>query len=199
RPPHPRADGRIGRARPGSVLGLQPTALDIVIVAYRSRALVEACLESVRQHPARAGATVTVVDNASHDGTAELIGRAFPEVRLIESGSNLGFAAANNIAIRETSSPYVLALNPDTRMTPGALDRLLALMDEHPEIGICGCRLEREDGTFDHASRRSFPTVTGALGHFLGVGRRPWAPKVLAQYRAPDVEAGPVDAVNGAF
>jgi len=178
---------------------VHPTALDVVVVAYRSRELVEACLESLRRNPPRAGVTITVVDNDSRDGTVERVGRAFPDVRVIESGANIGFGAANNIAIRETSSPYVLALNPDTRMTPGTLDRLLALMDEQPEVGICGCRLEREDGTFDHASRRSFPTVAGALGHFLGVGRRSWSPKALAQYRAPGVEAGPVDAVNGAL
>jgi N-acetylglucosaminyl-diphospho-decaprenol L-rhamnosyltransferase len=177
---------------------VQP-ALDVVVVAYRSRDLVEACLESLRQHPPAGGATVTVVDNDSGDGTAELIRRSFPDVRVIEPGANIGFGAANNLAFRATSSPYVLALNPDTRMTPGTLDRLLALMDEQPEIGICGCRLERADGTFDHASRRSFPTVAGALGHFLVIGRRAWAPKALTQYRAPDVEAGPVDAVNGAF
>jgi len=93
----------------------------------------------------------------------------------------------------------VLALNPDTRLTPGVLDPLLMLMDERPDIGICGCRLVREDGTFDHASRRSFPTILGSLGHFLRIGRSERAPRALAQYRAPDVERGPVDAVNGAF
>jgi GT2 family glycosyltransferase len=72
-------------------------------------------------------------------------------------------------------------------------------MDARPEIGICGCRLERTDGTFDHAARRSFPTPLSALGHFTGLGRRPGASGRLAAYRAPDVEGGPVDAVNGAF
>jgi hypothetical protein len=72
-------------------------------------------------------------------------------------------------------------------------------MDERPEIGISGPRLEQEDGTFDHASRRSFPTPLSALGHFTGVGRRRGASGALADYRAPQVEAGPVDAVNGAF
>jgi N-acetylglucosaminyl-diphospho-decaprenol L-rhamnosyltransferase len=72
-------------------------------------------------------------------------------------------------------------------------------MEERPEVGICGCRLVREDGTFDHAAKRSFPTPLGALAHFTGVGRAAWAPRALSQYRAPDVEEGPVDAVNGAF
>ena len=93
----------------------------------------------------------------------------------------------------------MLALNPDTRVLPGALDVLLRVPDEHPEVAVCGPRLVREDGTFDHAAKRSFPTIAGALGHFLRVGRSARAPRRLAQYRAPEVEAGPVDAVNGAF
>ena len=71
-------------------------------------------------------------------------------------------------------------------------------MAEHDDVGICGCRLELEDGTFDHAAKRSFPTPVSALGHFVGIGRRR-ATGRLAAYRAPAVEAGPVDAVNGAF
>ena len=92
----------------------------------------------------------------------------------------------------------MLCLNPDTRVTPGALDRLLDLMEEHPEVGISGCRLELETGAFDYAAKRSFPTPLSALGHFTGLGRRRES-GVLAAYRAPEVESGPVDAVNGAF
>ncbi len=154
------------------------------------------CLESLEEH---APASVTVVDNASADGTLELLRERFPAVRAIANGENRGFAAATNQGIREGSERYVLALNPDTRLTKGALDQLAAVLDDRPEVGICGPRLVRDDGSFDHAARRSFPTVTGALGHFLAVGRHPRAPGRLAQYRAPAVEAGPVDAVNGAF
>jgi GT2 family glycosyltransferase len=140
-----------------------------------------------------------VVDNASRDGTVEMVRNEFPEVELVVSDRNLGFSAANNLAIRQGSGRFVLALNPDTRLTPGALDHLVELMEREPGIGICGCRLELEDGTFDHASKRSFPTVLGALGHFTGIGRRAGARATFAQYRAPAVEAGSVDAVNGAF
>jgi N-acetylglucosaminyl-diphospho-decaprenol L-rhamnosyltransferase len=170
-------------------------SLDVVIVSYRSRELLRDCLGSLRAHPPAALGQVTVVDNDSRDGTVELVAADFPEVRLIAAERNLGFSAANNRAIRGGRSDYVLALNPDTRVTEGSLDRLVELMDARPDIGICGCRLELEDGSVDHAAKRSFPTIAGALGHFTGVGRR----GALAQYRAPDVEAGPVDAVNGAF
>jgi GT2 family glycosyltransferase len=162
--------------------------LDIVIVSYRSRELLRDCLASLRDYAPGHG--VTVVDNDSRDGTVEMVEGEFPGVRLIANGENLGFGKATNEGIRGGDSTYVLALNPDTRVTEGALDRLLELMDERPEIGICGCRLELEDGTLDHAAKRSFPTVLGAIGHFAGA---------RTQCRAPGVDSGPVDAVNGAF
>ena len=141
---------------------------------------------------------IHVIDNDSQDETAELVREEFPHVRLTASDRNLGFARATNLGIRAGSAPYVLALNPDTRVPEGVLERLIEVMESRPEIGISGPRLEKEDGTIDHAGRRSFPTITSALGHFSGVGRRMKAGK-LAAYRAPEVESGPVDAVNGAF
>jgi len=174
-------------------------ALDVVIVAYRSQELLRDCLSSLRAFPPARGAHIWVVDNASGDGTAELVQREFPEVELIASSENLGFSRANNVAIRRGEAPYVLALNPDTRITEGALDQMVELMESNGKIGISGCRLELPDHTFDHAARRSFPTPIGALAHFTGVGRSRRAPNRLAQYRAPTVESGPVDAVNGAF
>ena len=173
--------------------------LDVVIVAYRCEVLLRDCLASLRAFAPGGGLTIHVVDNASRDGTAEMVRREFAEVELTESGENLGFSRANNLAIRAGSAPWVLVLNPDTELTAGALDSLLALAEAHPEVGILGPRLERPDGVFDHAARRSFPTPLSALGHFTGVGRRASASGSLAAYRAPEVEAGPVDAVNGAF
>lgn len=173
-------------------------ALDVVIVSYRSRELLRDCLEALRAHPPRALSQVSVVDNDSRDGTVEMVAADFPEVELFAAERNLGFSSANNRAIRAGSAAYVLALNPDTRVTEGSLDRLVELMDARPEVGICGCRLELDDGSFDHAAKRSFPTIAGALGHFTGVGRRA-REGALSQYRAPGVEAGPVDAINGAF
>jgi N-acetylglucosaminyl-diphospho-decaprenol L-rhamnosyltransferase len=173
--------------------------LDVAIVSYRCRDHLRACLASLRSHPPSRAVGVHVVDNGSRDGTAEMVRSEFPHVRLTAAAENLGFSAATNLAIRSGDAEYVLALNPDTRVTNGALEALLALMDERPEVGICGCRLELEDGSLDHAAKRSFPTPLSALGHFTGIGRRADARGRLAAYRAPDVEAGPVDAVNGAF
>jgi GT2 family glycosyltransferase len=169
--------------------------MDVVVVSYRCEPMLRDCLESLRQH-SNGQINVHVVDNASRDGTAEMVAREFPEFQLTASERNLGFGAANNVAIRAGSAPYVLCLNPDTRITEGALDQMMEVMDRRM-VGICGPRLELEDGSFDHAAKRSFPTPLSALGHFTGVGRRRGS-GALAAYRAPEVDAGPVDAVNGA-
>jgi N-acetylglucosaminyl-diphospho-decaprenol L-rhamnosyltransferase len=177
---------------------MSENGLDVVVVSYRCEDLLRRCLASLRQHPPSRAMRVQVVDNASGDGTAEMVVSEFPAVELTVNPSNLGFSAANNLALRRGEAEYALVLNPDTRLTPGALDALLELMDSRPDVGMCGPRLERPDGSFDHASRRAFPTPLSALGHFSGVGRR-LGSGPLAAYRAPDVERGPVDAINGAF
>ena len=174
-------------------------ALDVVIVSYRSRELLRGCLEALRSHPSSGPMSVVVVDNASGDGTVEMIERDFGEVDLVPSSENLGFAVATNLGARRGNAPFLLALNPDTAVTDGALDAVISVLESHPEVAVAGPRLERPDGSLDHAARRSFPTPLSALGHFTGVGRRENASGRLAAYRAPEVESGPVDAVNGAF
>lgn len=173
-------------------------ALDIVIVSYRGGALLRRCLSSLREHAAGPSTTVTVVDNASGDGTAEMVATEFPEVRLLRQKRNLGFARAQNIGIRAGTGAAVLVLNPDTEIEAGTLLPLLEVLADDPAVGCVGPALVREDGSFDHAARRSFPTPLSSLGHFSGIGRRVGSGP-LAAYRAPEVERGPVDAVNGAF
>jgi GT2 family glycosyltransferase len=173
-------------------------SLNIVVVSYRSRELLRDCLVSIREHLPRCPVAVHVVENASRDGTVEMVGREFPDVQLTAAERNLGFSKANNLAIAQGHAPYVLTLNPDTQLDADTLDILLDLMEREPSIAVSGPRLVRPDGSLDHAGKRSFPTPVSALGHFLGMGRRVRTGP-LADYRAPDVERGPVDAVNGAF
>jgi hypothetical protein len=178
--------------------------LDVVVVSSTgARELLRACLRSLRAHPLTTGEMrVHVVDNASTDGTPEMVREEFPEVVLHALDYNSGFCVANNLVLRTSRAPFALALNPDTEVSAGALDHMLDVMRSRPDVGMSSCRLVKPDGTLDHAAKRSFPTPVGALAHFVGVGRRKRAPRWLAQYRAPELgeyEAGPVDAVNGAF
>ena len=177
--------------------------LDVIIVsANGGREVLRTCLLSLQANPPRlASMRVHVVDNGSADGTVEMVKLDFPWVNLDALDWNAGFSAANNRVISRTDSWLVLLLNPDTEVREDALDGCIAAIERGPEIGVVGCRLVKPDGTFDHAAKRSFPTMTGALGHFVGVGRK-LTHGPLAQYRAPslgELHSGPVDAVNGAF
>jgi N-acetylglucosaminyl-diphospho-decaprenol L-rhamnosyltransferase len=176
--------------------------LEIVIVSHGAAGLLRRCLESLRAHPpATASMTVTVVDSGSPDSTPEMVAAEFPEVTLHRE-ANVGFSAANNLALRDSSAEFVLLLNPDTEVYAGTLDAGLARLGADPEIGMVGVKLVTESGELDHACKRSFPTPLSALAHFTGIGRRAGASGALSQYRATvlgDDEAGEVDAVNGAF
>jgi N-acetylglucosaminyl-diphospho-decaprenol L-rhamnosyltransferase len=145
---------------------------------------------------------ITVVDSGSGDQTPAVAEREFPAVEVIRCERNVGFSAANNLALAETDSAAVLLLNPDTEVRDGTLDRCLDRLAAEPPVGIVGAKLVLLSGELDHASKRSFPTPLSALAHFSGLGRRERASSRLGQYRAPHLEedeAGEVDAVNGAF
>jgi N-acetylglucosaminyl-diphospho-decaprenol L-rhamnosyltransferase len=175
--------------------------LDVVVVSHGAEELLRRCLRSLEEHPAAGETRVTVVDSGSPDGAPEMVEREFPAVRLIRR-PNIGFSAANNLALRESSAEAVLLLNPDTEVYAGTLDAALARLRSEERIGMVGVKLLTENGELDHACKRSFPTPLSALAHFTGIGRGDGASAALGQYRAThleDDEPGEVDAVNGAF
>ncbi|HXE80670.1 MAG TPA: glycosyltransferase family 2 protein [Vicinamibacterales bacterium] len=113
----------------------------IVIVSWNARADLERCLRSLTAAPPARPHTIAVVDNASEDGSAEMVARMFPSIRLIRSGENLGFARANNLAIRGLEGDPILLLNPDTVVPPGAIDELVDYLERHPDAAAVGPRL----------------------------------------------------------
>jgi N-acetylglucosaminyl-diphospho-decaprenol L-rhamnosyltransferase len=178
--------------------------LDIIVVTSAgARELLRDCLDSLRRNPLRtAPSRIHLTDNASADGTAEMVRSAYSEVELAVLPTDRGFPYANNHWIARTEAPLVLLLNPDTVLTESAVDRMVEVIQERPRVAAAGCRLVLRDGTFDHAAKRSFPTPLAAVAHFMGLGARPGASHRLAQYRAPEVAeegSGEVDSVNGAF
>ena len=120
--------------------------LAIIIVTYNSRSEIDGCLDSLVRHRPAVEHEIVVVDNASPDGTAEHLRRTWPTVRLLEAGANVGFAAANNMGIRQTTSELVLLLNPDTSVTRGAIDRLVAALDANRDTAVAGPRVVNGDG-----------------------------------------------------
>ena len=130
------------------------TELSIIVVSYNARDYLERCLGSV----AGRGYEVIVVDNASTDGSAELVRGRFPDVRLIELPENRGFGAGNNAGMRVASGRWFLLLNSDAWPVGNAVEELVAFGDRHPGIGIAGPRLRSTNGSLQR-SVRGFPTV----------------------------------------
>jgi len=144
--------------------------LSIVIVNWNTRERLAGCLESIRADPPESGCEVIVVDNASSDGSAEMVGERFPEVILIENAENLGYAKGNNQAIERSGGKYILLLNPDTELRSGALDVLIRFARNHPDVAAVGCRLVGQDGTVQK-SCRSFPRPLPILFEYLRLSR----------------------------
>lgn len=179
--------------------------LAVVVVNYNVRDLLRACLRSVLRASSAWSTEIWVVDCGSSDRSTAMVRDEFPEVRLIETG-NVGYARGNNLALRSIAAGggarYVLLLNPDTEIPPGALSEMLALMDERAEVGASGPRLVLPDGSLDLACRRGFPTPLVSLYHFSGLSRRfPRSPR-FARYNLtflPENAVTEVDSVVGAF
>ena len=133
--------------------------VDIVIVSYNTKGYLEACLRSLHEHPPTVRHTTTVVDNASRDGSAEMVRRGWPDVRLIHTGDNLGFARANNLGIRATHGTFILLLNSDTVVSPGAIDGLVDRLTSTPDTAAVGPRLIDGAGNVE----LSFGPMMGAL------------------------------------
>ncbi len=121
--------------------------LSVLIVNYKARAELQKCLRSLYENTRARPMEVIVVDNASDDGSVEMLARDFPEVKGIASQENLGFARANNVAMREAQGRFHLLLNNDTIVRPGAVDIMLELMKKRHDVGAVGPLLRNEDGT----------------------------------------------------
>jgi len=122
-------------------------ALSIIIVSFNTKNLLQACLESVFQQTKDIKFEVIVVDNASTDGSPEMVKKKFPQVELIKNQKNLGFAQANNQALRRAKGDYFLLLNSDTKIKNNALKKLVALAEEKKNLGMAGPKLLNPDGT----------------------------------------------------
>lgn len=179
----------------------------ILIVSWNVRELLRACLRSLQHYPATSHEQrIVVVDNASGDGTPEMLQRDFPEVWVVANAANRGFTGGNNDGLREIgaritgdAAPLVLLLNPDTEVTSGALDALLASAEAHPKAGVIGPQLRYPDGSVQ-SSRRRFPTFWTAL--FESTWLQPIGPRrLLDRYYVRDCrddEVCEVDWVVGA-
>lgn len=187
--------------------------LGVVIVHYRTPALLRDCLVSLRESLLTTAPRVVVVDNASGDGSPEMVRGDFPEVELIVQPRNRGYAHANNLGLRRLgfrddgraapdAPEQVLLLNPDTLLPPDALAQMMQFVDTHPAVGAAGPRLLRPDGSLDRACRRSFPTPEISFYRLTGLSQLFPQNRRFGRYNLTyikDNESVEVDSVVGAF
>lgn len=179
-----------------------PNTLGIVIVSFNTRDLLGPCLASVQSEvrPSALDATVWLVDNASSDGSAEFVARAFPDVRIAALDRNVGFAAANNVLLNrwigdlQSCPDWVLLLNPDTELQPGALGALIQALVDEPGAGLAGPHLLYPDGRFQHGAFQ-FPGLGQTLLDLFPVARL-YDTRLNGRYPRARYEAGMPFAVD---
>ncbi|HNS19971.1 MAG TPA: glycosyltransferase family 2 protein [Sedimentisphaerales bacterium] len=175
--------------------------VSISIVNYNAKEYLEQCLQSLFATGCRFPIEVIVVDNHSQDGSGQLVKEQFPTVTLIQSDNNEGFIKANNRGLRASRGEYVLSLNNDTVVRPGALDALVDFMDSHPESGACGPKVLNPNGSLQKQCRRGFPTPMSAIYYFLRLHKLFPRNKRFGHYVMshlhPD-EMGEIDSLSGA-
>jgi GT2 family glycosyltransferase len=169
----------------------------VLIVSYNTRERTLDCVRSVLAHPPAPATEIVVVDNDSADGSADALELEFPSVAVLRSGGNLGFARAVNLGARASTAEYLLLLNPDTVVLPGALPALLAFARARPEHGVYGGRTFREDGELDPSSCWGAPSLWSLACFALGLstafaGSAVFDPESLGRWQRDTVREVPI-------
>ncbi|HVC35772.1 MAG TPA: glycosyltransferase family 2 protein [Chloroflexota bacterium] len=171
--------------------------LSIVVVSWNTRELLRNCLTSIDRTIDGIQYEVLVVDNASTDGSAEMVARDYPDTRLIRNRDNRGFARANNQAMRVAQGRHLLLLNSDAALLPGAASTLVSFMETHPGAGLVGAQLLNADGSFQ-ASYADFPSFVGEVLLLTRLASLVY-PRTYPSYPSEQSQAAaPVDWVFGA-
>ena len=176
--------------------------LTVVIVNYNVKHYLYQCLYSLYRSIKKMDAEVYVVDNHSRDGSIEYVSKKFPDVNYVESNHNLGFARANNIAIRQSEGEYILLLNPDTIVGEDTISQVLDFMDAHPQAGGVGVKMLRADGTKAMESRRGLPTPMTAFYKMAGLCKRYPESRRFGHYYMgylPWDKPEKIEVISGAF
>lgn len=193
--------GRIVALTTKSSSKAQPL-VSVVVVSYNVRAFLEQALNSIRNSLIDITHEIFVVDNASSDGSPELVAEKFPDVKLIANKVNIGFGAANNLAFKKCSGDYVAIVNPDTIVQEDTFSTLVKFFREHSDAGAAGCKILNPDGSLQLACRRSFPSPWTAFTKMIGLAHLFPKSKLFGRYNLtfldPD-QTYPVEAISGSF
>ena len=138
---------------------LNTVELSIIIINWNSRDFLRDCLKSIEENPPPFSYETIVIDNASYDGSAEMVHGEFPKIKYLQGPDNLGFSRGNNAAAESSSGRNLLFLNPDTKVLGNALDVMRDYLDAHHDVGIVGCRILNSDGSVQTTAVQAFPTL----------------------------------------
>jgi GT2 family glycosyltransferase len=141
--------------------------ISVIIVNYNTRDMLRSCLRSVAEKTAGVEYETIVVDNCSQDGSAEMVGKEFPRVKLVEPGENLGFGRANNKGSGVASGTFLFFLNSDTELRNDAITIIKDFMASHPDCGIAGGNLVDPEGKPSHSYRKNLPSPATELQRFI--------------------------------
>ena len=176
--------------------------LSVIIVSYNVKHYLYQCLDSVCRALKGIEAEIFVVDNHSRDGSVAYVSKRFENVNYVESNHNLGFARANNIAIRQSEGEYVLLLNPDTVVGENTIRNVLDFMDQHPEAGGAGVKMLKSDGVKAKESRRGLPSPLTAFYKMSGLcSKFPQSRRFGHYYMGylPWDQPAQIEVISGAF
>jgi len=173
--------------------------LSIIILSYNTKELLKKCLYSLQKTKRRHyQVEIIVVDNASDDGSPEMVEKEFPEIKLIKSKKNLGYAGGNNLGLKKAQGEYFLFLNSDTEIDEEALVKMMKFMKENPKTGASSPKTKLFSGGLDPDCHRGFPTPWASITYFLGLEKLFPKSKLFGQYhklylnldRAHEIDAG---------
>jgi hypothetical protein len=176
--------------------------LSIIIVNYNVKEFLQNLLHSIDQASLNISHEIIIVDNASDDGSVELIRDKFPSVKLIANTENFGFGKANNQALEIANGKYLLLINPDTIVSEDTFDKLIRFFEENTEAGLAGCKILNPDGTLQLACRRSFPGPWTSFCKVTGLSNLFPKSKLFARYNLTYLDEDQtyeVDAISGSF
>lgn len=176
--------------------------LSVIIVNYNVKDFLRHALISIQKAMKGINGEIIVVDNASDDGSVEMLRQHFPKIHLIANKVNLGFAKANNLALSRARGKYLLLLNPDTIVQEDTFNVMIRFFEEGRDVGLAGCKILNPDGSFQLACRRSFPTPWVAFTKILGLSTLFPKTKLFGKYNLTYLsqdETYEIDAVSGSF
>ncbi len=176
--------------------------LSVIIVSYNVKPYLEQALHSIFKALDSVHAEVFVVDNGSGDGSVALVKNKFPQVRLIQNRENVGFAKANNQALKMAKGKAVCLVNPDTLMREDTFHTCLKYLNEHREVGMVGCKILNPDGSLQLSCRRSFPTPWVAFTKVIGLSSLFPKSRLFGRYNLTFLnseETAEVEAISGSF